>query len=190
MSVERSPAGASRRRRRVVATTAAGFATVVSAAIPMLAGGVPVRVDLTFAAAGAIAMTIGLCGWATGFTAAALALGAEYAVRLPKHARIDGFAVIEAVTIFATVELGLRALEARSIARPEPAVRRSSVLQLAAMLAGAAACAFVVLVAGSRDVPAPTAGLAVGLVAASVLLTAAELLRRRSTRALPAPRAS
>jgi hypothetical protein len=50
------------------------------------------------------------------------------------------------------------------------------------MLAGAMVSAFVVLVVGSRELPAPTAGLALGLTAAAALLVTAERLRRRATR--------
>ena len=47
------------------------------------------------------------------------------------------------------------------------------------MLAAAALCAFVVLALGTRRLPAPTAGLALGLSAAATVLSTAELLRRR-----------
>jgi hypothetical protein len=124
----------------------------------------------------------GLAGWAPGFTIAAIALGSEYAVRLSDRHGLDGVAIIEAVALFATVELGMRSLDARSIARPEPVVRHAASWRFAAMLAGATTSAFVVLTLGSRTLPAPTAGLALGLTAAVAVLVAAELLRRRATR--------
>jgi hypothetical protein len=175
-------------RARVVASGACILAAIVSAAIPLAAGGVPVRPQLLLALAAAVALGIGLIGWPPGFTIAALALGTEYALRLAgKHAvaDIDGIAILEAVALFATVELGLRALDARSIAHREPRVRQAAWWRLAAMLVGAAVSAFLVLASGSRELPAPTAGLAIGLASAAVLLTVAELLRRRVTRPRP-----
>ena len=128
------------------------------------------------------ALLVGLAGRAPGFTLAAIALGAEYSIRLSGHDGLDGLAILEAVALFATVELGLRALDARSIARRDAEVRRSSALRFTAMVVGAAATAFVVLAVGSRTLPAPTAALALGLAAAVALLVSAEGLRRRATR--------
>jgi hypothetical protein len=175
-------------RARVAASSACIAAAVVTAAIPPVAGGAPVRPQLLLAAAAIVGLGIGLCGWTPGFTVGALALGTEYALRLAgEHgaAHIDGLAIVEAVALFATVELGLRALDARTIALRDPRVRRAAWLRLAAMLAVAAVSAFVVLAAGSRRLPAPTAGLALGLASAAALLTAAELLRRRVSRPRP-----
>jgi hypothetical protein len=95
------------------------------------------------------------------------------------------------VALFAMVEIGLRSLEARTIARPEARVRRAASWRLAAMIAGAGGSALIVLAVGSRRLPAPTAGLALGLAAATALLVSAELLRRRVTRdATTPPRAT
>ena len=101
------------------------------------------------------ALLVGLAGWAPAFTLAAIALGTEYSIRLSGHDGLDGLAILEAVALFATVELGLRALDARSIACRDAEVRRSSALRFAAMVAGAAVTAFVVLAVGSRTLPAP-----------------------------------
>jgi hypothetical protein len=172
----------SRRASRAVATTACLVAAVVTAAVPLVAGGAPVRPQLTLALAGFVVLLLGLAGWAPGITLAALALATEYALRLHERRAIDGLVVIEAAVLFATVELGQRALEARSYARPEPEVRRAALGRLALMITGACACAFVVLVLGSRKLPAPTAGLALGLAAAAGVIVAAELVRRSVTR--------
>ena len=124
----------------------------------------------------------GLAGWAPGLTLAAIALGGEYSLRLSGRHGLDGVAIVEAVALFATVELGMRSLDARSIARRDAVVRRSASWRLTAMLAGATASAFVVLAVGSRRLPAPTSAPALGLAAAAALLLSAELLRRRATR--------
>jgi hypothetical protein len=139
-----------------------------------------VRPQLLLSAAATLVLIAALGGWAPGFTVAAIALGMEYALRLTHRHRLDGVGVVEAVALFATVEIGLRSLDARSIAQPDPRVRRAASGRLAAMLGGAAVSAFVVLAIGSRRLPAPTAALALGLAAAAALLTSAELLRRRA----------
>ena len=171
-------------RRRARARTAAASITtgLATAALPIVAGGVPVRPQLLLSAAATVTLVAALAGWAPGFTMAALALGTEYALRLAHDPRVDALAVVEAVALFATVEIGLRSLDARSVARPDPRVRRAASWRLVAMLAGATVSAFVVLAVGSRRLPAPTAALALGLAAAAALLTSAELLRRRATR--------
>lgn len=169
-----------RRRARAWAAAACIAAGAATAALPIAAGGAPVRPQLLLSAAATVALAAALAGWAAGFTIAAIALGTEYALRLAHRPRIDALAVVEAVALFATVEIGLRSLDARSIARPDPRVRRAALWRLAAMLAGAAVSAFVVLALGSRRLPAPTAALALGLAAAAALLTSAELLRRRA----------
>ncbi|MDQ1533879.1 MAG: hypothetical protein QOF28_1640 [Actinomycetota bacterium] len=168
------------RTRAIGASLATGLAT---AALPVVAGGAAVRPQLLLAGAAIVALVLALAGWAPGFTLAAVALGAEYALRLGNHHDLDGLVILEAVALFATVELGLRALEARSIARRDANVRRAATTRLLAMLAGAALAAFVVLAAGTRRLPAPTAALALGLAAAVALLVVAELLRRRATHA-------
>jgi hypothetical protein len=171
------------RRRARAWTAAACVATgLATAALPVAAGGAPVHPQLLLCAAAAVALTAALAGWAPGFSIAAIALVTEYALRLAHHRGLDALAVVEAVALFATVEIGLRSLDARTIARPDPRVRRAAMWRLAAMLAGAAVSAFVVLALGSRRLPAPTAALALGLAAAATLLTSAELLRRRAVR--------
>jgi hypothetical protein len=175
----------SRRRARVRAAGASIVAGLVAAALPMAAGGAPVRGQLLLAAPGVVALLGALLGWTPGFTIAGIALGAEYAWRLAPRHRLDALAVVEAVVLFATIEMGLRSLEARTRARPEPAVRRAATWRLVAMLGGAGMAAFVVLALGSRRLPAPTEGLALGLAAAATVLGAAELLRRQVTRATP-----
>lgn len=178
-----SPAPWADRRRARGRVFAASIATgLATASLPIAAGGAPVRPQLLLAGVAMTALLVGLAGWAPGFTLAAIALGAEYSIRLSGHDGLDGVAILEAVALFATVELGLRSLDARSIARRDADVRRSSAWRLTAMLAGAAAAAFVVLAVGSRRLPVPTAALAVGLAAAVALLVSAELLRRRATR--------
>ena len=180
----RPPSGSSRRRRRMLANAAGIVAALLTAAIPIVAGGAPVRPQLALAGVAIVALFAALAGWEPGFAIGAIALGTEYALRLTGSnglSSIDGIAVIESVALFATVELGLRALDARSLARPEARVRRTAAVRLAAMLAGAAAAAFVVLALGTHRLPAPTAGLALGLAAAAALLSAAEVLRRRVT---------
>jgi len=167
------------RTRAIAASLATGLAT---AALPVLAGGAPVRPQLLLAGAAITALVVALAGWTPGFTFAAVALGAEYVLRLSDRHDLDGLVILEAVALFATVELGLRALEARSIARRDASVRRAATMRLLAMLAGAALSAFVVLAVGSRELPAPTAALALGLAAAVALLLVTELLRRRATR--------
>ena len=156
---------------------------IATAFVPIAAGGAPVHPQLVLSGLALTALLGALAGWAPGFTLAAIALGTEYALRLRGRTDLDGVAIIEATALFATVELGLRSLEARSIARPDPAVRRAATWRLTAMLAGAAVSALVVIGVGSRQLPAPTAALAFGLAAAAALITAAELVRRRATRA-------
>jgi hypothetical protein len=181
----------SRLRARAPTTGASFVVGLTTAALPLVAGGAPAQPQVLLAVAATVALLAALAGWPTGFTVAAIALAAEYSLRLTNLHGLDGLAVVEAVALFATVELGLRALDARSIARPEARVRRAASWRLAAMLAGAAASAFVVLALGSRRLPAPTVGLALGLTAAAALLVAAELLRRHVTRAVPeAPHAA
>jgi hypothetical protein len=144
-----------------------------------------VNVAAPLAATAMVALLLALIGWTPAFAPAAIAAGSEYSLRLvSRHGsnRLDAVAVLEAVALFAMVEIGLRSLDARTIARPERAVRTAALLRLAAMLAGAAVAAFVVLAVGSRQLPAPTAGLALGLAAATALVASAELLRRRGTR--------
>ena len=175
-------AWADRRRTRRRAFAASVTTTVATAALPVVVGGAPVRPQLVLAGVAMTALLGGLAGWAPGITLAAIALGGEYSIRLSGHDGLDGVAIIEAVALFATVELGLRSLDARSIARRDAVVRRSAAWRLAAMLAAATASAFVVLALGSRTLPAPTAALALGLAAAAALLVSAELLRRRATR--------
>jgi hypothetical protein len=155
---------------------------LVAAAVPLTAGGAPARGQLLLAAPAVVALLAALLGWTPGFTIAGIAIGAEYAWRLAPRHRLDALAVVEAVALFATIELGLRSLEARTRARPEPAVRRAAWWTLVAMLGGAGTSAFVVLALGSRRLPAPTAGLALGLAAAAAVLFAAELLRRQAMR--------
>jgi hypothetical protein len=164
----------------VIACVATSLAT---AAIPIVAGGVSVRPQLALAAAAILVLAVALAGWAPGFTLATIALGAEYALRLRGRNEVDSVAIVEAVALFATVELGLRARDARSIAVPDADVRRRGWWRLVAMLAGAAVSAFVVVAVGARRLPAPSAAHAFGLAAAAALLTAAEWLRRRATRA-------
>ena len=183
-----------RRASRVVATTATVAVALATAAVPVVAGGAPVRpqVALSLLAMGALAAA--LSGWVPGFAIAAVALGTEYALRLVgPHgvASIDAIAVLESVGVFATVELGLRALDARSLARRERRVREAEGWRFTLMLGGAAGMAILVLELGSRRLPAPTAGLALGLAAAAALMATAELLRRRATspdRPRPAPK--
>jgi hypothetical protein len=174
---------APRSRARAFWAGASGATGLAAAAIPIVAGGPPRQPQLLLSLAAMAALVSALVGWAPGFTIAAIALGTEYALRLATHHGLDGLAVVESVTLFATMELGLRSLEARSIARPEPRVLWAASWRLVALLVGAAAAAFVVLVLASRRLPAPTTGLAFGLAAAVALLTAAELLRRRVSRA-------
>ena len=175
--------GPTRRVARARATVAAVVVAIATAAIPLVAGGAPVRPQLSLAVVATAMLLAGLAGWAPGLTVAALALGVEYALRLRAHHGIDALAIVEAVALFATVEAGMRALDARSVARPEPAVRAAARRQLVAMIAGAGGAAATVLVLGSRRLPAPTAALAVGLAAAASVLVAAELVRRTVTRA-------
>ena len=177
--------GRGRRRARRHAAVASVLLGLAAAGLPMIAGGAAVHAQALLAGAGLVALVAALLGRAPGFTLAALAFAGEYSIRLATHSssdRLDGLAVLEAVALFATVELGLRSLDARTIARPEPAVRRAAVLRFAALIAGAAASAFIVLAAGSRRLPAPTAGVALGLAAAAALLFCAEVLRRRVAR--------
>jgi hypothetical protein len=177
--------GPSRRRARAQAAAASVVAAVAAAGIPMIAGGAPVHAQAVLAGAGIVVLLAALAGWAPGFALAALAFAGEYSLRLvSRHGvdRLDGVAVLEAVALFTTVELGLRALDARTIAKPERAVRIAASFRLLGMGAGAAVSAFVVLAAGSRRLPAPTAGFALGLAAAAALLVSAERLRRRVTR--------
>jgi hypothetical protein len=181
----RTDEGPGRRRARNQAAVASALLGLAAAGLPMIAGGAPVHAQALLAGAGLVALVTALLGRAPGFTLAALAFAGEYSLRLVSHRtvdRLDGLAVLEAVALFATVELGLRSLEARTIARPEAAVRRTARLRLAALIVGAAASAFFVLAAGSRRLPAPTAGLALGLTAAAALLLSAEGLRRRVPR--------
>ena len=166
------------RVRAIAASLATGLAT---AALPLVAGSAPVRPQLLLAGTAITALVVAQAGWAPGITLAAAALGAEYALRLGDRHDLDGLVILEAVALFATVELGLRALEARSIARPDPEVKQAATIRLLVMVAGAAGSAFVVLAAGSRRLPAPSAGLALGLAAAVTLLLAVELLRRRAS---------
>jgi hypothetical protein len=178
--------GPSRRRARAQAGVASAIVGLAAAGVPMIAGGAPVHAQLLLAGVGFVALLAALVfGWAPGLTLAALAFAGEYALRLAtRHGgdRLDSVAVIEAVVLFTTVELGFRSLDARTVARPERAVRVAASLRLLATIAGAAASAFVVLAVGSRRLPAPTAGLALGLAAAAALLLSAERLRRRVTR--------
>jgi hypothetical protein len=175
-------ASSARTRARVRASTASLTTGLATAAVPLLAGGAPARPQLVLAGAAIMALVVALAGWAPGFTLAAIALGGEYAVRLNDRHDLDGLVIVEAVALLATVELGLRALEARSLARRDTDVRRAATVRLVAMIAGAAVSATVVLAVGSRQLPAPSAMLAVGLAAAVMLLIAAESLRRRVTR--------
>jgi hypothetical protein len=172
-----------RRRSRTWAAGACVGTSLATAAIPIVAGGVTVRPQLALAAAALVALAGASVGWVPGFTLAAVALGAEYALRLRGRHDIDSVAIVEAVGIFATVELGLRARDARSIAVADPAVRRHGWWRLLVMLLGAAVSASVVVAVGARRLPAPTAALAFGLGAAAALLTSAEWLRRRAARA-------
>jgi hypothetical protein len=177
--------GPSRRRARAQISTACVIVGIGAGSVPIVAGGAPVHPQLLLAGAAIVALAAGLFGWAPGFTFAALALAGEYSLRLvslDRGNRIDGWAVVEAVVVSATVELGLRALEARTIARAERRVRRSALLRLVAMVAGAGFSAFAVLAVGGRRLPAPTTGLALGLAAAAALLLSADRLRRRATR--------
>ena len=169
----------SRRARRARASAAAGAAALATAALPLVAGGVPVRPQLTLAAAAFVALGVGLAGWAPGITVAAITLAAEYGLRLHERHAVDALVLAEAVLLFATVELGLRALEARSFARPDREVHRLATFGFAALLAGAAASAFVVLLLGRRPLPAPTAGLALGLAATTGVVAAAAGVFRR-----------
>ena len=171
-----------RTRARTIAIAATLVIGVATAAIPLLAGGAPVHPQLLFAGAAIVALAVGLVGWAPGISLAAVALATEYALRLSNRHDLDGVVILEAVALFATVELSLRALEARSIARRDPIVTRAATMRLLAMICGAALSSFVVLVVGSRQLPAPNAALAVGLFAAVTLFAATELLRRRATR--------
>jgi hypothetical protein len=174
----------SRRRARSRAAGASVVIGVATGALPMIAGGPPLRAQLLLAAVGIAALLLALLGRTSGFVVAAIALAAEYSLRLisPHGPQgLDGLAVIEAVALFATIELGLQSLDARTIAPSEPNVRRAASRRLAAMLTGSGASAFVVLAIGSRELPAPTIGLALGLAAATALLVSAELLRRRNT---------
>jgi hypothetical protein len=178
-----------RRRARGQAAGASLIVGLAAAGIPMIAGGAPVHAQAVLAGAGVVALLVALLGRAPGFTFAALAFAGEYSLRLAsRHGldRLDGVAVLEAVALFTTVELGLRSLDARTIAKPERAVRRAASWRLLGLIAGAAASAFAVLAAGSRRLPAPTAGLALGLAAAAALLLSADRLRRRVTRATAA----
>jgi hypothetical protein len=168
-----------RRAARVRATIACVVAAIGAAVLPLVAGGVPVRPQVTLAVAALAALSAGLAGWSPGITVAGVALAAEYLLRLHDRNAVDALVLAEAVLLFATVELGLRALEARSFARREPAVRRGAALSLAGAIAGAAVSAFVVLVLGSRPLPAPTVGLALGLAATAGVVVAADLVRRR-----------
>lgn len=183
--MSRSSPGAwsERTRARVIAVTATLASGLATAAIPLVTGGAPVRPQLLLAGVATVALCIGLLGWAPGLTLAAIALGAQYSLRLHDRHDLDGLVVLEAVALLVTVELGLRALEARSIARRDAIVKRTATMRLLAMVSGAALSAFVVLVVGSRELPAPNAALAVGLAAAVTLLVGTELLRRRATRA-------
>ena len=176
-------------RARARAAAASVVVGLITAALPMIVGGVPVRAQLLLALAGIGALVAAVTGWMSGFTLAALTLGSEYALRLANRRGLDGWAVVEAGMLFAMVELGMRSLDARSIARPEPELRRAATLRLVVMLAAAVLSATVVIALGSRQLPAPTAGLALGLAAATTLLGAADLLRRRVTGAVsPHPR--
>jgi hypothetical protein len=170
-----------RRAARVRTNVACVAAALAAAAVPLIAGGVPVRPQLTLAAAAAVALAAGLAGWAPGITLAAIALAGEYGLRLHERHAVDAVVLAEAVLLFATVELGLRALEARSYARREPAVKRAAALSLTGLLAGAGGSAFFVLLLGSRSLPAPTAGLALGLAAATGVVVTANLVWRRVT---------
>ena len=175
----------SRRATRGRAAGASVVAGLVAGALPTISGGAEVHAQLLLAGAGMVALCVALLGRAPAFTAAAIAFGGDYALRLTARQRLDkldALAVAEAVAIFATVELGLRSLDARTVAPPERRVRRSAWWRLIAMLVGAGASAFVVLALGSRRLPAPTVGLALGLAAATTVLVAAEVLRRRVTR--------
>jgi hypothetical protein len=169
----------------MVATTATVVIALATAVVPLVAGGAPVRPQVILALLAMVAVAAALAGWVPGFTLCAVALGTEYALRLVgPHGvtSIDAISVVESVGVFATVELGLRALDARSLARREPRVREADGWQFAYMLSAATAVAFLVLVLGTRELPAPTAGLALGLAAAATLMATAELLRRRVTR--------
>ncbi len=177
--------GPSRRRARSQASAACVIVGVATGAVPLVAGGAPVHPQVLLAGAGIVALIAGLFGWATGFAFAALAFAGEYSLRLVslnRGNRLDGWAVLEAVALFATVELGLRSLEARTVARAERRVRRASLGRFVAMVAGAAVAAFIVLALGGRRLPAPTTGLALGLAAAAALLLSADRLRRGATR--------
>jgi hypothetical protein len=171
-----------RTRARTIAIAACFTTGLATAAIPLVAGGAPARPQLLLAGAAMLALGVGLIGWAPALTFAAVALGAEYSLRLGDRHNLDGLVILEAVALLTTVELGLRALEARSIARRDPVVRRNATMRMVAMVSGAALSAFVVLTVGSRELPAPNAALAVGLGAAVTLLVGTELLRRRATR--------
>jgi hypothetical protein len=173
--------GPSRRRSRGQAAGASLVACLLAAGLPIVAGGAPVRAQLLLAIPGVIALVGALLGWTPGFTIAAISLGTEYALRLGSRHRLDGLAVVEAVVLFAAVEIGLRSLDARTVALPERHVRQAAAWRLIAMLSGAAVSSSVVLALGTRRLPAPTAGLALGLAAAATVLVAAELLRRRAT---------
>ena len=181
----RSHDARSRRRARGQAAGACVIAAAAAAGVPMVAGGAPVHAQTLLAGVGFVALLAALFGRAPGFTFAALAFAGEYSLRLAsRHGahRLDGLAVLEAVALFATVELGLRSLEARSIARPEGPVRRTAITRFVATTAGAAAAALIVLALGGRRLPAPTVGLAIALAAAAALLVAADRLRRRVAR--------
>jgi hypothetical protein len=176
---------------RIQAAVASLVAGAVATALPIIAGGAPVRAQAALGGAAMVALLLALIGWTPAFALAAIAAGSEYSFRLiSRHGpdRLDPVAVLEAVALFAMVEIGLRSRDARTIARPERAVRTAALWQLAATLAGAAVAAFVVLAVGSRQLPAPTAGLALGLAAATALVASAELLRRRVTRGATADR--
>jgi hypothetical protein len=171
----------SRRRARGQAAGACVIAAAAAAGVPMIAGGAPLHAQTLLAGVGFVALLAALSGRATGFTIAALAFAGEYSLRLAsRHGahRLDALAVLEAVALFATVELGLRSLEARSIARPERPVRWAAMARFTATTAGAGAAAFIVLALGGRRLPAPTVGLALGLGAAAALLFSANRLRR------------
>ncbi|HEX4489657.1 MAG TPA: hypothetical protein VH914_00475 [Acidimicrobiia bacterium] len=171
-----------RRAARLRATTACLVVAIGAGGLPLVAGGAPVRPQLTLAALALAALGVGLTGWSPGVTVAAIAFAAEYGLRLHERDAVDALVAAEAVLLFATVELGLRALEARSFARREPAVRKAAIVGFAGLLVGAGASAFVVLLLGNQPLPAPTAGLALGLVATVGVVVAAEVVRRRVSR--------
>jgi hypothetical protein len=171
-----------RRAARLRAITACLVVAIGAGMLPLLAGGVPVRPQVTLGVVALAALGVALTGWSPGVTVAAIAFAAEYGLRLHERDAVDALVIAEAVLLFATVELGLRALEARSFARREPAVRKSAFFGFAGLLVGAGASAFVVLLLGNEPVPAPTAGLALGLAATVGVVGAADLVRRRVSR--------